>query len=1197
MNSIRIFIPRILLCLTVFSLSCESVVKYERPTDNWAFRSVLDGKPRMLNLMLNTNLYVSYDLQRGKLYKAWHGGIKLDGAVYTTAHGVQPTSYGHTYYEDNSTTNQWRLRKDGLDEKPEINYIGHQFKRGQVVIEYELISKSGEKIRIKETPEYLFENEKTGLVRKFELVNNSSDYTPVLSFFLDEEQQPFIEMRRGKLNKSETIGSIELTNKKVVFESMFQPVAFQLEKNIEPAMTEVDRGAIFMKSNDCKICHLKHDNLVGPSYEAIAKKYPYTIGEVTRLADKIINGGSGAWGETMMTPHKDLPKGRAEQMAHYILSLDGETKPKTKVSQLFLDVPSIEFKLDDRSRKTKEKISGKGVVVNYYMLDNDDILYKELTKKSLPAYNGIAPAIHLAGNDSVFKKGSRTFYAEFKGYIKSERAQNKYFRIISKDGSKLHLNGKEVIDNGERHWHKAKDAQGHLKKGLNEFKVQHFCVGTNYAISLQWSDDGKNFSIVPESVLSYSSDQFEDILPYVSKDKLIRYIPGDTKPLNAVHPSFDVATVRPEGFNPRIGGIDFLSEEEMIICTWDSIGAVYVVKNYQSKNPENIKIKQIAKGLAEPLGIKVVDDEIYVLQKQELTKLIDNDGDEIIDEYQKVANSWAVTDHYHEFAFGLVYKEGSFYATLATDLGKEYSAVKDRGRVIKIDKETGDVEFVAKGFRTPNGIAEGPDGAMYVADNQGNWIPTSKIIRVEKDKFYGFKFADFEEVKDLKEDPPLVWLPHGEISNSPSQPAILNIGPFKDQMIHGDVTHGGIKRVFIDEVAGIKQGAVFRFIQGLDAGINRIMWGPDGSLYAGGIGSGGNWNTPGISWYALHRLSYNQKSTFEMLAVRAKSNGMEIELTEAVSESVQLRIEDFVAQQYYYQATEKYGGPKMGVEDLAIAAVHLSDDRKKIFLELDDMKEGYVIYLRIKNPFVSKKEQSLWSTETWYTLNKKPVNTPGFKQKQKHLGHNILSKVEIEKGWKLLFDGKTTNNWHNYLDESVNEKWIVTNKGELHLTGKGGGHIVSDKEYENFELTLDWKIDEGGNSGLMFNVVEDKKYKTPWLTGPEMQMLDNQRHKGGRHEKHRAGDLYDMIACEFVTANEGGQWNTIKLKIKDGHVEHWQNGYKVVEYQLHGEDWSKLISNSKFKKMKDFGKATKGKLCIQDHGDKLWLRNIKIREL
>ena len=129
-NSIFRFLS--LLGILLF-FSCEAVT-YERPKENWAFRSVLDGKPRMLNLALDSTLYVSYDLQLSKLYKVWNGGIKLDGAVYTTAHGVQPTSYGHSYYEDISATNQWLLRKNGQNEYYEINYICYYFKKGQVVL-------------------------------------------------------------------------------------------------------------------------------------------------------------------------------------------------------------------------------------------------------------------------------------------------------------------------------------------------------------------------------------------------------------------------------------------------------------------------------------------------------------------------------------------------------------------------------------------------------------------------------------------------------------------------------------------------------------------------------------------------------------------------------------------------------------------------------------------------------------------------------------------------------------------------------------------------------------------------------------------------------------------------------------------------------------------------------------------------------
>lgn len=172
----------------------------------------------------------------------------------------------------------------------------------------------------------------------------------------------------------------------------------------------------------------------------------------------------------------------------------------------------------------------------------------------------------------------------------------------------------------------------------------------------------------------------------------------------------------------------------------------------------------------------------------------------------------------------------------------------------------------------------------------------------------------------------------------------------------------------------MKQGSAFRFIQGLDAGINRLVWGPDGSLYAGGIGSGGNWRHEGRLWYALHRFDYNKKLTFEMLAVRAKIGGMEIEFTEPINSEETIDAGSFDVQQYYYVATQQYGGPKKGVETLEVTGVEVSEDRKKVFLKIKGIEDRKVVYIHIVKPFKSESKQKLWSTETWYTMTKKPVN-------------------------------------------------------------------------------------------------------------------------------------------------------------------------------------------------------------------------------
>lgn len=961
--------PLIALCLLfIICFSCSSPKTYERPIDTWVFRSVIDKQPRMLTVALHKDLYVCYNLQHGNLYKVWKGGVNYDGAVYTTAHGIQPTSFGYTYGQDSTSHTQWKLKTDVGDETPTINYLGYSIIKNQVGIDFELISKSGKSVTVRETPEFDQQENNSGLIRNFKILKGEKGFVPILNYSL-YDGVILKETINGKSNE-QVSRAIEILKKSTI-KTYFNPVPDGWQPPVLDLTGSIAIGKKLITKSDCSACHLKNENLVGPAYDSIAKRYNFDWATISLLSNKISEGGTGVWGNVPMTGHPDLSKEETEDMAYYLLSLDGEPEPIKEKQNLFDVSSAIPGELDALNR-IKENLNKKeeGVAANLYLLNDSGDLYETLENSTLPVFNGVIPAIHLP-NAGVLSEIKSDFYVEFNGFIKSDIAAKKTFRLISDDGSILKLNGNKLIDNSGNHGPTAVDGWGALKKGWNTFKLQFHQGGGGSAVSFQWSDDGEVFKVVPDSVLYHNAKSFKNLLPY--KSKQATGSPGDQMPLEAVHPSFDMFQAKPAEFNPRIGGIDFIDEETMIICTWDATGSVYTLKNYNTDDPSTIEVKQIAKGLAEPLGIKMVDGDLYVLQKQELTKLIDTDGDGIIDEYQKVCDSWHVTSHYHEFAFGLVYNEGSFYATLATDLGSQYKNVPHRGKVVRISKDGSEIEFIAEGFRTPNGISEGPDGALYVSDNQGNWIPTSKIVRVEKGKWYGFRHADWDRVKDYEEQPPLVWLPHVEISNSPSQQAILNIGPYKDQLIYGDVTHGGIKRIFIDEVDGVKQGSAFRFIQGLDAGINRMVWGPDGNLYAGGIGSGGNWRHEGRLWYALHRFNYNAKTTFEMLAVRAKIGGMEIELTEPINTSENLDSSNFDVQQYYYEATEQYGGPKKGVEALEVTRVELSEDRKKVLLKINGIKDRKVVYIHIVKPFVSESKQKLWSTETWYTMTKKPI--------------------------------------------------------------------------------------------------------------------------------------------------------------------------------------------------------------------------------
>ena len=202
-------------------------------------------------------------------------------------------------------------------------------------------------------------------------------------------------------------------------------------------------------------------------------------------------------------------------------------------------------------------------------------------------------------------------------------------------------------------------------------------------------------------------------------------------------------------------------------------------------------------------------------------------------------------------------------------------------------------------------------------------------------------------------------------------------------------------------------------------------------------------------------------------------------------------------------------------------------------------------------------------------------------------------------GWVTLFDGKSTTGWHTYGKEKAGERWKIADGAiSIDTTVKDGGDLVTDAEYENFDLKLEWKIAANGNSGIIFYTHEDTaKYGATYNTGLEMQVLDNDGHPDAKIIKHRAGDLYDLISCSKETVKPVGEWNEVEIKSKDGKLNLVLNGTTVVSTTLWDDNWKKMVAGSKFKTMVDFGTYKKGKIALQDHGNMVWYRNIKIQKL
>ncbi|MFA6275713.1 MAG: DUF1080 domain-containing protein [Pedobacter sp.] len=209
--------------------------------------------------------------------------------------------------------------------------------------------------------------------------------------------------------------------------------------------------------------------------------------------------------------------------------------------------------------------------------------------------------------------------------------------------------------------------------------------------------------------------------------------------------------------------------------------------------------------------------------------------------------------------------------------------------------------------------------------------------------------------------------------------------------------------------------------------------------------------------------------------------------------------------------------------------------------------------------------------------------------------------TKSNKGFTKLFDGKTTSGWHTYGKTTVGSAWQVQD-GAIHLDPKtkgkdGGGDLVTDKEYTNFHLKLEWKVAPKSNSGVIFYIHEDPKYNQTYSTGPEMQVLDNDGHPDGKITKHRAGNLYDMVKSDIEPVKPVGEWNKSEIISDKGNLTFILNGVKVVNTTMWDANWKALIAGSKFAKWEGFGTYKTGKISLQDHGDEVWYRNISIKEL
>jgi glucose/arabinose dehydrogenase len=471
---------------------------------------------------------------------------------------------------------------------------------------------------------------------------------------------------------------------------------------------------------------------------------------------------------------------------------------------------------------------------------------------------------------------------------------------------------------------------------------------------------------------------------------------------SAAHPGFDLINFRPANLQARVTGIDWLSDGRMVFSHWGGNqplihtrqmnSVVYIVNGASGDNPTNVTYSIFADGLEDVMGLRVVNDRIFICGGNDLIELVDANKDGKA-ETKRVVMKLPGNKARHEFLFGLLYRDGTFYMAASSaklNLQPEDSTINpNRGTLLAVNETTGQFTIESMGLRTPNGLSFGPQGEIFVTDVQGNWLPSCKLIRAKKGAFYGFKHTPRETWDNMTETPPAVYIPQTSLGLAPGTPLLMKTGPYAGQFLIGDVSHGGIQRYSLEVVKGEYQGAGFHFLGGFESGVKSLAMGPDGHIYVGGIGGTGNW-----AWnekqFGFQKLKPNGNTAFEMLAIRSLSaTAMEIEFTEALAAGLENTPANFVVSTWYYTPTGSYGGGNVGTQRITVSGVTLSADRKIARLTMTGLSEKRVVNIKVNSAVKSASGKNLWTPEAWYTLNAfgpgTPVQVVGVEQGKK--GH------------------------------------------------------------------------------------------------------------------------------------------------------------------------------------------------------------------
>lgn len=812
-----------------------------------------------------------------------------------------------------------------------------------------------------------------------------------------------------------------------------------------------------------------------------------------------------------------------------------------------------------------------GVTLRLFQLEGDGLkAIPKLKEGQTPNVDELRSTIDWGNGDFATIKAP--FYTQVIAQLVTAKEGDYTFRLTSDDGSRFTLDGKVLIDHNGRHGATPKVSDPvHLAAGRHALLVEHFDHTGQRLLKLEWQAPGAaGFAVVPSENLASEIDNARVVSPGV-KQLFDARRPGDGIPVAGVHPSFKIDTINVQGFDPMVGCMAFASDGRLIVGTFNPLQRDDVkLPDIESKvpdklyaltgvlgDPAGVTAKVCAEGLFEPLGLCAVGDALYVSHRRAITRLLDKDGDGFYETHEDVAKGWSAWN-YHQFTFGLVHKPdvegggpGWLYATLSTAMappkweGMGTNAAPNdplRGTVIEVDLASNTFRAIAGGLRAPNGIGWGPRGndgepSLFYCDNQGTWMPSNHMGEVVMGRFFGH-YNNPNFVPELAERFPKggiasTWCDHlrarpaldlvyGDMANSPTQPVLIEKGPYRGQMLIGELTAGGIRRACMEQVNGQWQGAVFQFSQGFSVGINRVAWGKDGVLMVGGIGAGGNWN-----WKekrsGLQRLTPTGELPFEMSAIRAMPDGFDVQFTRDIDRAWLADPANYTIKQWSYEPNDKYGGEKQGVETLKVAEAKPTEGAasRRVFLRIPGLKEGRTVLIRTDPK--STDGEPIWSTEAFYTLNSIPVIWSNGPARPEPLGVGAAMPRDgtllIGRSARAAFS--TPNEKGADIEKGRTQNEITEGKWDGY-TDVANGDLLSRASFGDCRLHLEWYAPPGGEGQMAGNsgIYLQDRY--------EVQILGTLAGKE-KLQPNEAGSIYNVRPPDVNASTGPGTWQAYDI--------------------------------------------------------------------